>query len=121
MEKSNRGNNEESDHRIGAHEHFLRLREYLTCAMSIKRIITTEEAGSRLKRKTAYFLSYAAAIRHYRNEGYDYAATDFVLKKLRNNEISIGMPPLGKGQQCCLIDGGTRWAIVEPHEKREKQ
>jgi hypothetical protein len=65
--------------------------------MSIKRIITAEEAGSRLKRETAHFLSYAAAIRHYRDEGYYYAATDVVLKKLRNNQISIGMPPLGKG------------------------
>ncbi len=61
---------------------------------------------------TSYFVSRAAAIRYYRDYGYDNVA-DAVARKLREGEIHIGKPPLKAGQRLGVTDGGKRYEIIE--------
>jgi hypothetical protein len=65
-----------------------------------------------MKIGTNYFLSFAAAVRYYR----DYHGNDaciVVPQKLRDGEIHIGRPILKPGQRLVLIDNGTRYAIED--------
>jgi hypothetical protein len=59
---------------------------------------------------TSYFASKGAAIRYYKPYGYDKEAVE---SKIRQGEIHIGRPPVKPGQTLKLIDGATRFAIVE--------
>lgn len=64
-----------------------------------------------LTRGTAYFPTIAAATAYYRP--YGHSPSD-VAAKLAAGEIFVGKPYLGHGERAELIDGGLRWAIVEP-------
>jgi hypothetical protein len=63
---------------------------------------------------TSHFLSFAAAVRYYR----DYFGNDaciIVPQKIRDGEIHIGRPDEKPGQRTFLVDGGTRWAIEDKY------
>lgn len=61
---------------------------------------------------TAYFVSKSKAARYYRDyEGDDgYAAVN---RKLDTGEIHIGKPPMKTGDTLIVLDGGTRYGIIE--------
>lgn len=59
---------------------------------------------------TAHFVSFADAARYYSRQG---ISRDEVAHKMVTKEIRIGPPTLMLGQTMQLIDGGTRYAIVE--------
>lgn len=59
---------------------------------------------------TAYFTSLQAAYRYYRPYGHNHAAVD---QKITDGEIHVGRPATKDGERLTIIDGGTRWAIVE--------
>lgn len=59
---------------------------------------------------TSHFLSFAAAMRYYRDY-YDIDACIVVPQKIREGEITIGRPKVKVGEKLVLIDCGTRYAI----------
>ncbi len=61
---------------------------------------------------TSYFTSRSAAIRYYKDYGYDDVKAA-VARKIREGEIHIGKPPLKAGQRLTTVDGGKRYAITE--------
>jgi len=61
---------------------------------------------------TSHFVSRGAAIRYYRDYGYDDTAAA-VDRKIREGEIHIGKPALKPGQRLTTVDGGKRYAISE--------
>lgn len=65
-----------------------------------------------MKTGTAHFISRDAAIRYYREYGYDDTAAE-VDRKLADGEIYIGPPELKPGQRLARIDAGTRYAIED--------
>lgn len=74
-----------------------------------------------ITRGTSHFVSYAAAVRYY--SAYEPDAHAAVNRKLdhdggngpnkRDAQIYIGPPKLKPGQRLELIDGKTRYAIIE--------
>lgn len=61
---------------------------------------------------TSYFVSFAHAVRYYRDyEGRN--AQHVVERKLSEGEIHIGEPPLKCGDVLSIIDKGTRYAVTE--------
>lgn len=59
---------------------------------------------------TSYFTSLQAAYRYYRPYGDNRASVD---RKIEEGLIHIGRPTAKEGERLTIIDGGTRWAIVE--------
>lgn len=61
---------------------------------------------------TSYFADRAAAIRYYKP--YHHASTEHAVDaKLKAGEIHLGLPPGYRPDDVILIDGGTRYAILE--------
>lgn len=60
---------------------------------------------------TSHFVSREAAVSYYRPYGEDAPAVD---RKIAAGEIHIGPPTLASGEFTRLIDGGRRFAIVDP-------
>ncbi len=58
---------------------------------------------------TSYFKDLTSAISYY-SYGFN---SQQVQNKIDNNEIKIGKPTTQKNQKLILIDGGTRYAIIE--------
>ena len=54
------------------------------------------------------FTSRAAAVRYYRDYGYEPYEVDL---KISEGEIHIGRPTPGPGESIVLIDGGLRYAV----------
>lgn len=59
---------------------------------------------------TSHFVDTANAYTYYGRQGIDAAG---VRQKIAEGEISIGPPPIKPGQGVVIVDGGTRYAIVE--------
>ena len=59
---------------------------------------------------TSYFINLQAAYRYYAPYGDSHAAVD---RKIVEGQIHIGRPAAKDGERLTLIDGGTRWAVVE--------
>jgi hypothetical protein len=57
---------------------------------------------------TANFVSKAAAVRYYRDYGFDAADVD---RKIAEGEIHIGKPTLKPGDRLVVVYNGTRYAI----------
>lgn len=60
---------------------------------------------------TPNFTSRAAAVRYYRDYGYEPYEVDL---KISEGEIHIGRPTPGPGESIVLIDGGRRYAVETP-------
>lgn len=58
---------------------------------------------------TSNFVSLSAAVRYYKDYGYDKAD---VQRKIREGEIHIGKPSLKPGERLGLTDGGKRYTIT---------
>lgn len=67
---------------------------------------------------TSYFVSLAAAVRYYRDYGYDKRG---VQRKIAEGEIHVGKPPLKSGDRLSVIDGGTRYQITEGERNRGRR
>ncbi len=65
---------------------------------------------------TSHFTSLVAAIRYYKDYGYD-NAKEAVKRKIREGEIHIGRPKLKAGQSLATTDGGKRYEIIENPSK----
>ena len=64
-----------------------------------------------MTRGTCYFPSFTAAVVYY--EDYHYKNTRAaVLRKLMEEEIHIGLPPVTDGERVICIDGGLRYGIT---------
>lgn len=59
---------------------------------------------------TSYFVSRAAAVRYYEDQGDDGAAVD---QMIAAGTIHIGKPPLKPGQRLSVIAGEGRYQIEE--------
>ena len=59
---------------------------------------------------TSYFVSFDAACRYYARQ---HETATQVAAKLAEGLINIGRPPLKPNQHTCLLDGGTRYAVVD--------
>jgi hypothetical protein len=70
----------------------------------------SEDTKMTITTGTSHFVSKSAARRYYAYE--DAKAAD-IDRKISEGLIHIGKPALKQGQRLTLIDGGTRYAIVE--------
>ena len=59
---------------------------------------------------TSYFINQAAAIRYYRDQGYD---ADAIGQKFADGEIHTGKPPVKSGQRVLLDRTEGRYFIEE--------
>lgn len=80
------------------------------------KVMVAKKHATRMKNPTvwgtSHFVSRSAAMRYYKDYGYD-DVKSAVDSKIRDGEIHIGKPSLKAGQSLKLIDGGKRYAILE--------
>jgi hypothetical protein len=63
---------------------------------------------------TSHFVSRAHAIYYHVCQGYSLPDAEVVVgEKIADREISFGEPALKPGQRLEVVDGDTRYAIVE--------
>lgn len=69
-----------------------------------------KQEGAVMITGTSYFRNLDAAIRYYRDYGFN--AADVSLKII-NGEIHLGLPTIKGDETLILIDNGNRWAIKD--------
>ncbi len=66
---------------------------------------------------TSHFTSLSAAVRYYKDYGYDKAD---VQRKIREGEIHIGKPTVKVGERLGTTDGGKRYTITSNPRGRKR-
>jgi hypothetical protein len=59
---------------------------------------------------TSYFRSLKAAIRYYSD--YEDDPEEAVKRKIEEESIHLGEPPLHDGERLVLLDGGLRYGVI---------